>query len=62
MLAHLQEQLAQENIQFRVADAHAEVRDIVRAMGIDQRLGGVSRLTSIPDIIDEFHNQTSTKN
>jgi SulP family sulfate permease len=62
MLAHLQDQLARENIQFRVADAHAEVRDIVRAMGIDQRLGGVSRRTSIPDIIDEFHNQTSTKN
>jgi MFS superfamily sulfate permease-like transporter len=62
MLAHLQEQLAQEDIQFRVADAHAEVRDIVRAMGIDQRLGGVSRLTSIPDLIEEFHNQTSGGN
>ncbi|MGD0845672.1 MAG: hypothetical protein ABSA06_15085 [Geobacteraceae bacterium] len=34
----------------------------LRAMGIDQRLGGVSRRTSIPDLIDEFHNQTSTKN
>jgi MFS superfamily sulfate permease-like transporter len=54
MLARFQEQLAQEGIHFRVADAHAEVRDILRAMGVDQRLGGVSRRTSIDDIVNEF--------
>jgi SulP family sulfate permease len=54
MLAQLQRQLASEGIGFRVADAHAEVRDILRASGVDQQLGGVSRYTSIPDIINEF--------
>ncbi len=57
MLARLQEQLANEGIQFRVADAHAEVRDILRAMGVDKRLGGVSRRISIQDIINEFQGQ-----
>jgi sulfate permease, SulP family len=57
MLARLQEQLANEGIQFRVADAHAEVRDILRAMGVDQRLGGVNRHISIPDIVNEFQGK-----
>jgi MFS superfamily sulfate permease-like transporter len=61
MLAHLQEQLGREGIQFRVADAHAEVRDILRTMGVDERLGGVNRRTSIADIIDEFRIQSSPK-
>jgi len=57
MLARLQEQLANEGIQFRVADAHAEVRDILRTMEVDQRLGGVSRRISIQDIVNEFKGQ-----
>lgn len=57
MLAQLQRQLAAEDIKFRVADAHAEVRDILRASGVDQRLGGVSRYTSISDIINDFYSQ-----
>jgi SulP family sulfate permease len=57
MLARLQEQLATEGIQFRVADAHAEVRDILRAMGVDQRLGGVNRHISIPDIVNDFQGK-----
>jgi len=58
MLARLQEQLATEGIQFRVADAHAEVRDILRAMGVDQRLGGVNRHISIPDIVKDFQGKS----
>lgn len=54
MLAKLEAQLAGEGIQFRIADAHAEVRDILRAAGVDRRFGGVSRLTSVENIIAEF--------
>jgi hypothetical protein len=39
---------------FRVAEAHAEVRDILRASGVDRQIGGVSRRTSISDVIREF--------
>jgi len=54
MLAQLEEQLEQENIQFRVAEAHAEAREILRATGISERLGGVSRYTALADIVEDF--------
>jgi high affinity sulfate transporter 1 len=59
MLSRLEEQLGNEGIQFRVAEAHAEVRDILRSTGVDSRIGGVSRHTSITDIIDEFNARRS---
>ena len=54
MLAQLDEQLRQEGISFRVAEAHASVRDILRTTGVDQSIGGVNRLISIADIVQEF--------
>jgi SulP family sulfate permease len=59
MLATLEEELAAEGIRFRVAEAHAGVRELLRAEGLEQQLGGVSRHTSIPDIIEEFQGQGS---
>ena len=57
MLAELVEELAADGIRLRVAEAHAEVRDLLRAEGVEQQLGGVSRLTSISDIIEEFQGE-----
>jgi MFS superfamily sulfate permease-like transporter len=54
MLARLEEQLEQEGIHFRVAEAHAEAREILRATGISERLGGVSRYTALADIVEDF--------
>jgi sulfate permease, SulP family len=54
MLAQLQEKLSAEGIRFRIAEAHAEVRDIIRASMESKRLGGVNRFTSIADIVNEF--------
>jgi high affinity sulfate transporter 1 len=54
MLAQLEEELERENIQFKVAEAHAEVREILRATGISESLGGVSRLTSLADIVEDY--------
>ncbi len=62
MLAGLEETLAADGIRLRVAEAHAGVRDLLRAAGLERQLGGVSRLTSIPDLIEEFQEEeTSTK-
>jgi high affinity sulfate transporter 1 len=58
MLAQLEEQLKQEGIQFRVAEAHAEVREILRATGISERLGGVSRYTALADIVEDFERDS----
>jgi high affinity sulfate transporter 1 len=54
MLAQLEDQLEQEGIQLRVAEAHAEVREILRATGVSERLGGVSRYTALADIVEDF--------
>lgn len=56
MLAGLEEELAVEGIRLRVAEAHAGVRDLLRAEGVERQLGGVSRLISIQDIIEEFQS------
>jgi anti-anti-sigma factor len=54
MLAQLEEQLEREGIQFRVAEAHAEAREILRATGTSECLGGVSRYTALADIVEDF--------
>jgi MFS superfamily sulfate permease-like transporter len=58
MLAQLEEQLQQDGIQFRVAEAHAEAREILRATGVSERLGGVSRYTALADIVEDFERDT----
>lgn len=54
MLQQLEEELERDGIQFRVAEAHAEVREILRATGISESLGGVSRYTALADIVEDF--------
>ncbi len=54
MLGRLQEELAAEGIIFRVAEAHAEVRDIIRAAIEYRRLGRISRFTTISAILTEL--------
>jgi len=54
MLEKLVEELDRDGIQFRIAEAHAEVRDILRATGISETLGGVSRHTALADIVEDF--------
>lgn len=57
MLKRLVEELQREGIQFKVAEAHAEAREILRATGISESLGGVSRHTALADIVEEFERQ-----
>jgi len=57
MLARLEEQLAAQGIRLRVAEAHAGVRDLLRAEGLEEQLGGISRFTSILDIVAEFQGK-----
>lgn len=54
MLEQLVEELQREGIQFKVAEAHAEAREILRATGISESLGGVSRHTALADIVEDY--------
>lgn len=57
MLAELHKDLA-AGIQFRLVDARASVRDILRAEGLEERLGQISRRMSVDDIIGAFCHHT----
>ena len=54
MLGGLQQALAAAGIQFRLVEAHAAVRDILRAEGLAERVGHVDRRTSIGDVVESF--------
>ena len=58
MLEHLVDELEREGIQFKVAEAHAEVRSILRTTGISESLGGVSRHTALADIVEDFERDS----
>ncbi|OGU17679.1 MAG: DNA repair protein [Geobacteraceae bacterium GWC2_53_11] len=62
MLLQLVEELERDGIQFKVAEAHAEVREILRATGISEALGGVSRHTALADIVEDFERESKRAN
>jgi high affinity sulfate transporter 1 len=55
MLAGLYTDLAAVGIQFQLVEAHAAVRDILRAEGLEARMGQISRRMSLDDIIETFY-------
>lgn len=59
MLEQLACELKLEGIQLKVAEAHAEVREILRATGISESLGGVSRHTALADIVEEYERDNN---
>jgi anti-anti-sigma factor len=54
MLTSLYERLSAHGIRLRVVGAHAAVRDMLRAEGLDDRVGHIGRSVSLADVIDEF--------
>lgn len=62
MLQQLVEELEREGIQFKVAEAHAEAREILRATGISEALGGVSRHVALADIVEDFERESKRAN
>jgi high affinity sulfate transporter 1 len=58
MLATLYATLAAMGIRLRLVAAHAAVRDILRAEGLEERVGHVGRRGSVADVIDELQGGT----
>lgn len=54
MLSALQQDLMKRGIQLRLVDAHAGVRTLLRAEGLEQKVGDFSRKLSIDQVIVEF--------
>jgi SulP family sulfate permease len=61
MLAELHTDLAAAGIQFQLVEARAAVRDILRAEGLEERLGQINRRMSVDDVIETSRNQTEPR-
>jgi MFS superfamily sulfate permease-like transporter len=58
MLAKLHADLKAAGIELRMAGAHAGVRDILRAEGLEERAGYFGRRITAIDIVDEFEGSS----
>ena len=58
MLATLHATLEAMGIRLRLVAAHAAVRDILRAEGLEERVGYFGRRVSVADVIDELQGGT----
>lgn len=54
MLAELAGELTGAGIRFRVVEARSSVRDRLRAEGLDAKLGGVNRFTTVADAVEDL--------
>jgi MFS superfamily sulfate permease-like transporter len=59
MLARLGDELAKRGIALRLTEASGPTRDLLRAEGVDAKLGGIDRFTSVADEVDDFHERRS---
>src|SRR6478609_3806657 len=57
MLAGMAEELIAARIQFQTVEARSSVRDRLRHEGVDGKLGGVNRFTTVADVIDHFQRE-----
>jgi MFS superfamily sulfate permease-like transporter len=48
----LADELAASNVRFQAVEARSSVRDRLRDEGIDQKLGGINRFTTVADAVD----------
>jgi anti-anti-sigma regulatory factor len=54
MLGALEASLHEHGVPLRLVGARATVRDILRAEGLEERVGHIDRRVSLADVIDEF--------
>jgi hypothetical protein len=59
MLARLTDELAKRQVELRLAEVHATTRDLLRADGLDRKLGGIDRFTSLADVIEGFQREST---
>jgi SulP family sulfate permease len=53
-LASMADELTAEGIEFHAVEPRSSVRDRLRHEGVDGKLGGINRFTSVADVIDHF--------
>jgi MFS superfamily sulfate permease-like transporter len=61
LLTRLCTELAARGAELRLAEAHATVREILRAEGLEERAGAISRHVSVADVIGAFERTRGTE-
>jgi MFS superfamily sulfate permease-like transporter len=61
MLLKLHVELRKHGIRLGIAEAHASVRDLLRAEGLEEKIGPVNRFTSVADLIENFQQKNKTQ-
>jgi MFS superfamily sulfate permease-like transporter len=56
MLGNLHGELARRGIAFRLVEARARVRDMLRVEGVEEKIGSVDRFTSLAEAIEDFQS------
>ena len=59
-LAAMASELTSRGIRFQAVEPRSSVRDRLRHEGIDSKLGGVDRFTTVADVIDHFLSTNNT--
>jgi SulP family sulfate permease len=54
MLAELAKELEASGVRFQAVEARSAVRDRVRNAGVEEKLGGINRFTTVADVVDAF--------
>jgi len=58
-LASMADELTAEGIGFHAVEPRSSVRDRLRHEGVDSKLGGINRFTSVADLIDHFLSESA---
>jgi SulP family sulfate permease len=58
MLGSLAEELAAAGIRIQAVEARSSVRERLRGEGVDTKLGGIDRFTTVADAVEHFHAST----
>ena len=53
MLRRLHEELSAAGVDFKIVEAHGSVRDMLRAEGLEERVGVISRRASLAELLEE---------
>jgi MFS superfamily sulfate permease-like transporter len=60
MLADLHQELSRRQVQMRIVSAHGKVRDLLRAIGLEEQVGYFGRHMTIEQAIKESHHVENT--
>jgi MFS superfamily sulfate permease-like transporter len=61
MFLTLHRELAKQEIALRLVEARSTVRDMLRAEGVEEKVGRIDRFTSLAHAIDDFQSASATR-